>query len=134
MNDDAYFGAVAILLAGFLLLALAWLIGVQGRLTLISNYRAHPERFPDGRGLGQWMGWALAGGGLSFVACAVAFFAGLIDAKGVAPWTLATAGWLVSGALSGIARYRRPPPPGPDAKPGGRGSRPGRSASSAARR
>ncbi len=125
MNEGLYFGAMTLYLGGLVLLVLGWLIGVNGQLGLISNYRAHPERYPDGPALGRWMGWTLAGGGLSFVACASALFLGFADERAVAPWTLATATWLVVGALSGLAKHRHPPGSGP--AQGGRG-RPGRPA------
>ena len=115
MNDELYFGAVGLGFAGALLLLFAWMIGVNGVLGLISNYRAHPERYPDGAGLGRWMGWTLAVGGASFVACAAALGTGAIGERGIGPWVVATAGWLVAGSLAGLARYRRVPPKAPPA-------------------
>ena len=111
MNDELYFGGAILVLAGIVLLVMAWLIGVQGMLSLISNYRAHPERYPDGPGLGRWMGATLAVGGLSFAACGTALMFGLAGEKALGPWTLATAGWLLAGAFSGLAKHRRMPPP-----------------------
>jgi hypothetical protein len=112
VNDALYFGTVALAGAGLLLLGLAWMIGVQGALRLISNYRAHPERYPDGPALGRWMAWTLALGGSSFLLCALAVFAGAVGPNAVGPWTGATGGFLALAAMAGLARYRRMPPPG----------------------
>jgi hypothetical protein len=112
VNDALYFGTVALAGAGFLLLGLAWMIGVQGVLSLISNYRAHPERYPDGPGLGRWMAWTLALGGSSFLLCAIAVFAGEIGPQVMGPWTGATGAFLGLGVFAGLARYRRMPRPG----------------------
>ena len=116
MNDELYFAAVALALAGGLLMVLAWLIGVQGHLNLINNYRAHPERYPDGTGLGRWMGWTLAIGGFSFVLCAAALFAGAVGETAVGLWCAVTGVGLAACSLGGIARYRRVPPPAPPAR------------------
>jgi hypothetical protein len=112
VNDALYFGTLALAGAGLLLIVLAWLIGVQGALTLISNYRAHPERYPDGPALGRWMAWTLALGGSSFLLCAIAVFAGEVGPNAVGPWTGATGAFLGLAAFAGLARHRRMPPPG----------------------
>jgi hypothetical protein len=122
VKDEFYFAAVALALAGGLLMLLGWLIGVQGHLNLINNYRAHPERYPDGEGLGRWMGWTLAIGGLSFVLCATALFAGAIGETEVGVWCAVTGVALAAGSLGGIARYRRMPPLAQPAPPS-RGAR-----------
>lgn len=124
MKDELYFGAVAIAVAGGSLLLLAWLIGVQGHLKLINNYRAHPERYPDGAGLGRWMGWALAAGGLSFVACAAALFAGAIGERELGVWCGVTGVALAAATLAGLARYRRMPSPESAPAASRRGPRP----------
>jgi peptidoglycan/LPS O-acetylase OafA/YrhL len=112
MNDALYYGTLALAGTGFLLLGLAWRIGVHGDLALISNYRAHPERYPDGPALGRWMAWTLALGGVSFLLCAIAVFAGEIGPQVMGPWAGATGAFLGLAALAGLARYRRKPPPG----------------------
>ena len=45
--DEAALGAWGLGLASAVLLALGWAIGVLGKVNLINNYRAHPERYPD---------------------------------------------------------------------------------------
>ncbi len=110
MANELYFGGAAIAGGGVVLLVLAWLIGVGGKLDLISNYRAHPERYPDGPGLGRWMGVTLAIGGLSFVTGGFAVMAGAVREE-ISLWAIATATVLVVGAFAGLARYRRVPPP-----------------------
>ncbi len=124
MSDDLYFGGVAIFGGGVVILVLAWLIGVQGRLELISNYRAHPERYPDGDGLGRWMAVTLASGGLAFCGLGVAAMTRRIGEE-IAFGAIVTSTGLVIGALSGLARYHRKPPPG---SPTGREVRHGRPA------
>lgn len=107
MDEKLLFGGVAMMGAGGLLLVLAWMIGVLGHLNLISNYRRHPERYPDGEGLGRWMGWTLATGGMSFALCGTALVTGAIGQKELTVWSVATAAVLVAGACSGLARYCR---------------------------
>jgi hypothetical protein len=110
MNDALFHGGLGLLFAGAVLLVLAWLIGVQGHLNLVSNYRAHPERYPDGEGLGRWMGWTLALGGASFALCGAMVLAGLLGENAIGYWALATAAVLLAGAFGGLARHRRMPP------------------------
>jgi hypothetical protein len=98
--------------AAMTLFVCAWLIGVQGMLGLISNYRAHPERYPDGKGLGRWMAWTLAAGGASFAMCALAAAGGMIPMAALGPWLGITGGLLAGGAVGGLARYRRKLPDG----------------------
>jgi hypothetical protein len=120
MSDALSRAGLGLLLAGGLLLVVAWLIGVQGHLNLISNYRAHPERYPDGEGLGRWMGWTLALGGLSFVLCGTMVLWGGLDKDAIGYWGVATSAVLLAGALGGLARYRRKPPDGSRAPQRGR--------------
>lgn len=110
MGDELYFGGVAIVGGGVVLLVFAWLIGVQGRLELISNYRAHPERYPDGEGLGRWMAVNLALGGLAFCAIGVAAMTGLMGEE-MGPAAVVASTSLVLGAFLGLARHRRVPTP-----------------------
>lgn len=111
--DEAVLGAWGLGVACLVLLALAWAVGVLGKVTLINNFRAHPERYPDARGLGRWMGFALAAGGASFGIAALSWGAGLVGADEVGIWSGATAVALVALSLGGLARYRRiPPAPG----------------------
>jgi len=123
MSDDLYFGGVAILGGGVVVLVFAWLIGVQGRLELINNYRAHPERYPDGEGLGRWMAITLASGGLVFCGLGVAVLTESIGEEIGLAAVVASTG-LVIGAFAGLAKYRRMPPP---AAPGAGPRRPPRS-------
>jgi hypothetical protein len=104
-------GILGLALASAMLLMLAWLIGVQGMLSLISNYRRHPEDFPDGTGLGRWMAWTLAAGGVSLGLCALALAAGLVPKVAVGPWAGTTGAAVGCLALGGIAKYRRRSPP-----------------------
>ena len=120
MSDALFRGGLGLLIAGGVLLVVAWLIGVQGHLNLISNYRAHPERYPDGDGLGRWMGWTLALGGASFVLCGAMVLAGLLGENAIGYWGLATAAVMLAGTFGGLARYRRMPP---DTPPPQRGRR-----------
>ncbi len=108
---------LALGLAALLLLALAWSIGVRGNLWWITNYRRHPERYPDRAGLGGWMARTLALGGASFGFCAVALGSGAIGPDGMGLWTGLTGAGVALLALGGLARYRRVPP----ASPPGRG-------------
>ena len=110
MGDDLYYGGVAIAGGGVLQLVFAWLIGVQGRVELISNYRAHPERYPDGDGLGRWMAVTLVLGGLAFCAIGGAVMTGAIG-KEMGPAAVVASLGLVLGAFLGLARYRRKPRP-----------------------
>jgi hypothetical protein len=120
VKDELFLGGAVLAAAGGVLLVIGWLIGVQGHLKLITNYRAHPERYPDGPGLGRWMGWTLALGGTSFLLCGAALMTGAIGEPAVGPWVLASAAGLLAGAFSGLARYRRMPPPTPPAGTGPR--------------
>jgi hypothetical protein len=113
--DATTAGILGLAAGSMVLLALAWAIGVLGHLRLIDNYRAHPERFPDAQGLGRWMGYTLAAGGLSLGLCAVAWGSGAIGEDGVGIWAAITAPGIVVLSLLGIARHRR--------VPGGRGGR-----------
>jgi len=97
------------LLAGGILLVCAWLIGVQGYLNLISNYRAHPERYPDKEGLGRWMGWTMAAGGASFALCGTLVLAGVVDKRGLGTWAFATGVALGVSALAVVLKFRRCP-------------------------
>lgn len=108
--DEAVLGAWGLGLAAVVLLALGWAIGVLGKVNLINNYRAHPERYPDAQGLGRWMGFTLAAGGASFGVAAMAAGASLIGEDAVGIWSGITAAGLVAFALGGLARYRRMPP------------------------
>src|SRR5262245_19929188 len=90
MVSQVFGGGVGLLLAGAVLLVLAWLIGVQGHVKLISNYRRHPERYPDPEGLGRWMGWTLAAGGASFALAGTLVLTGLLGGVGTAVWVFAT--------------------------------------------
>jgi len=108
--DEAVLGAWGLGIASAVLLALGWAIGVLGKVTLINNYRAHPERYPDARGLGRWMGFTLAAGGASFGVAALAWGARLVGEDGVGIWSGITAVALVALSLGGLARYRRLPP------------------------
>jgi hypothetical protein len=128
VNDDLYFGAVTLAFAGGVLLLLAWLIGAQGMLSLISNYRAHPERYPDGEGLGRWMGWTLAAGGSSFILCAAAVLQGVIGPAHLGAWVGGSGIALAAGALLGLARYRRMPPGASPTSPDRRPASPPRGA------
>lgn len=119
MKEELYFGGAVLAFGGGVLLLLAWLIGVQGMLSLISNYRAHPERYPDGKGLGRWMALTLTAGGVSFVTAGTALMMGAIGEKVLGPWVIATAVVLLAGSLSGLAKYRRMPPPPPASDPAG---------------
>ncbi|MBL0142926.1 MAG: hypothetical protein IPP91_12705 [Betaproteobacteria bacterium] len=110
--NPVHAGVVGLSLASILLLALAWLIGVQGMLRLISNYRAHPERYPDGAGLGRWMGWTLTAGGASFGLLALAVGSEAISPLALGPWAGATGLALGGLAFAGLSRYRRRAPPG----------------------
>lgn len=101
--------AVAMALASLVLLALAWMVGVLGMADLISNYRRHPERYPDAGGLTRWMGFTLAAGGLSFGLCALLFVTGSIGLAQFGPWAGFTGLALAVGALAGLARYYRAP-------------------------
>lgn len=114
--DEATVGALALGLVSLVLLALAWAIGVLGHHRLISNYRLHPERYPDAAGLGRWMGLTLAAGGLSFGLCAMALGAGAIGEPSVGVWAGGTGGALALATVGGILRYRRVPPAGPGRK------------------
>jgi hypothetical protein len=96
--------------ASLLLFVLAWLIGVGGNADLISNYRAHPERYPDAAGLTRWMGLTLGAGALSFAVCALTYATHAMREDGVATWCVSTGTVLVVLAFSGLARYRRMPP------------------------
>lgn len=107
MEEKLLYGGITLIGAGGLLLVLAWMIGVLGHLNLINNYRAHPERYPDGEGLGRWIGWTLAAGGMSFAICGTALITGAIGEKELVVWSVATAVVLVAGASSGLARYCR---------------------------
>ncbi len=109
--------ALTLGLASLVLLGLAWAIGVLGHLRLINNYRRHPERYPDGEGLGRWMGLTLAAGGLSFGTCAIALGAGAIGEPAVGAWAGATGGAVGLAAIGGILRFRRVPA----RRPGGKG-------------
>jgi hypothetical protein len=108
--DEAVLGAWGLAIASAVLLALGWAIGVLGKVTLINNYRAHPERYPDAQGLGRWMGFTLAAGGASFGVAAMALGANLVGEDGVGIWSGITAAGLVALSLGGLARYRRMPP------------------------
>jgi hypothetical protein len=109
-------GILGMALASLFHFVMAWLIGVQGMLTLISNYRRKPEDFPDGAGLGRWMGWTLAAGGASFGLGALAGAGGLLSVYALAPWAGLTAASLAALALAGVAKFRRRAPPGPGGK------------------
>lgn len=121
MPDALYYGTAALAFAGGTLLVLAWLVGVQRMHALITDYRNHPERYPDADGLGRWMAWTLAGGGSSFLLCAAAVAAGSIDAIALGPWAGATGVLVAVLALAGHARYRTrapaEPPPGRRTRP-----------------
>ena len=108
--DEVALGAWGLGLASAVLLALGWAIGVLGKVNLINNYRAHPERYPDAQGLGRWMGFTLAAGGASFGVAAMAAGASLIGEDGGGIWCGATAIALVALSLGGPERYRRMPP------------------------
>lgn len=108
--QDAIIGAAALGIASAVLLALGWAIGVLGKVDLINNYRAHPERYPDAQGLGRWMGWTLGAGGLSLAMCAVAWTSGSVGEDGAGWWAGATSVALVAASLGGLARHRRMPP------------------------
>jgi hypothetical protein len=108
-------------IAGFTLacavfLALAWLIGVQDMLSLISCYRRHPEDYADRAGLARWMGWTLAAGGASFGLCALVLAAGVVPVEMVGSWAAMT-GVAIAVALGGIAKYRHRGPPGNCGRP-----------------
>lgn len=107
---DAIIGATVLGIAGVALLGLGWAIGVLGKVKLINNYRAHPERYPDAEGLGRWMGWTLGAGGLSLAMCALAWASGAVGEDGVGWWSGTTSVALVAAALGGLARHRRMPP------------------------
>lgn len=119
--SEALVGSLALAGAGLVLLVLAWLIGVQGMVELVNNYRANPERFPDREGLGRWMALTLAGGGASFLVCAGAFAGGYVSENLFGMWTATTGIALAALAIGGIARFRRDPPAnpatGPDRRP-----------------
>lgn len=108
--DEAVLGAWGLGVAAAVLLALGWAIGVLGKVNLINDYRAHPERYPDAQGLGRWMGCTLAAGGASFAVAAMALGASLIGKDGVGIWSGITAAGLVGLSLGGIVRSRRMPP------------------------
>src|SRR5512140_1517222 len=108
--------ALGFSLAGVLLLALAWLVGVQGVLGLVSCCRRHPEDYPDRASLARWMGWTLAAGGASLELCALALAGDLVSAQIAGPWAGAT-GVAIAVALGGIAKYRRRDPPGNCGRP-----------------
>ena len=101
--------ALGIGLASLLLFVLAWMIGVLGMANLISNYRRHPERYPDVGGLTRWMGFTLAVGGVSFGLCALFYATGSIGPAQFGPWAGFTGLGLAVAALAGCARYRRMP-------------------------
>jgi len=95
------------LLAGGILFVFAWLIGVLGYLNLISNYRAHPERYPDKEGLGRWVGWTMAAGGASFALCGTLVLTGVIGKQALATWGFATGVALAVSALAVVLKFRR---------------------------
>lgn len=107
--DEMTAGILGLTAGSVILLALAWAIGVLGYLQLINNYRAHPERYPDAQGLGRWMGYTLAAGGLSLGLCAIAWGSGAIGEDGVGIWAAITAPGIVVLSVLGIARHRRMP-------------------------
>lgn len=109
MGDALHNGGLGLLLAGGVLLVVAWLIGVQGNLNLISNYRAHPERYPDSEGLGRWMGWTLAFGGASFLLCGAMVLTEVLAPGWVTYWVLVTSGVMLAATLAGLGRYRKMP-------------------------
>lgn len=110
-------GPLVLGLAALALLVLAWLVGVLGKVRLINNYRAHPERYPDAQGLARWMGFALGAGGLSFALCALAWSFGGLGEESAGAWAGVTAVAVTLLALGGLARYRRMPgTPGPAEK------------------
>ena len=109
--DAATVGAATLGAASILLLVLAWAVGVLGKVNLINSYRAHPERYPDAQGLGRWMGYTLAAGGLSFGLGALAWGTKAIGEDQAGVWAGTTALLLGAFALGGLARYRRMPPP-----------------------
>jgi hypothetical protein len=112
--------ALVLLASAAVQFLLAWLIGVQGMLTLVSDYRAHPERYPDARGLGRWMAWTLGLGGALFGACGLALAGGYVGLPATGAWT-AVAGMIIAGgAVWGTFRCRRPVPPEDAAPPRGR--------------
>ncbi len=88
--SEALVGSLALAGAGLVLLVLAWLIGVQGMVELVNNYRANPDRFPDREGLARWMALTLAGGGASFLVCAGAFAGGYVSENLFGMWTATT--------------------------------------------
>lgn len=111
-------------IASVTLLALAWLIGVQGMLHLISNYRRHPEQYPDGAGLGRWMAWTLAAGGSSMGLAALSVYAGVVSVGGGGLWAGATGAAVAATALAGVAKFRRKDgAPSGGRKPGSAGRR-----------
>ncbi len=103
--------ALTLAFASLSMLALAWLIGVQGLHGLISNYRRHPERFPDAAGLGRWMGWTLAAGGLAMGLLALLLAGGLLPLPAAGAAAGVTGAIVAALALAGVARFRRLPPP-----------------------
>jgi hypothetical protein len=109
MSEQLIAALVLLALAGVQLL-LAWLIGVEGMLKLVSDYRAHPERYPDARGLGRWMAWTLGLGGALFGACGLALAGGYIGLPAMGAWATVTGALLAGGAVWGTVRYRRPAP------------------------
>ena len=94
-----------------------WAIGVLGKLGLINQYRAHPERYPDSQGLGTWTGYTLAASGLSLGLCAVAWIGTGISEDAVGIWAGATGAATAALALLGEARYRRKPRSATGARP-----------------
>ena len=110
-------------IAAVVLLALAWLIGVQGMLELISNYRRHPEEYPDGAALGRWMAWTLAAGGASMGLAALSVYAGAVSVGGGGLWAGATGAAVAATALRGVVKFRRKAPAPPPAMPPGSAGR-----------
>lgn len=108
--DPALAGMAGLGIGSVVLLAIGWAIGVLGKVELINNYRAHPERYPDAEGLARWMGFTMAAGGLSLGFCAIALGTGAASEDTVGLWAGATAVCLVALSLGGLARYRRLPP------------------------
>jgi peptidoglycan/LPS O-acetylase OafA/YrhL len=95
--------------ASLLVLVLAWMIGVGGKASLITNYRLHPERYPDVAGLTSWIGRTLALGGISLGICALAYATHAIGKQELGWWAGGTAAVVVGLAFLGLARYRRMP-------------------------